>query len=94
MLADYRRPGRPKGSRDRVPRKNAAKRTESIRHTVGSSMEMKGSTGLDLCCDGKIHIIEEMVTAENHAAYQDCTICITPQTILQNDPFYADWTYW
>jgi hypothetical protein len=60
-------------------------------------MEMKGSTGLDLCCDGKIHIIEEMETAEktsDHAAYQDCIICITPQTIPQIDPFYADWTFW
>ena len=46
-LADYRRPGRPKGSRDRTPRKTNAKHGAAIRH-MDSSVDQQGSTALKL----------------------------------------------
>jgi hypothetical protein len=95
MLADYRRPGRPKGSRDRVPRKNTAKRAASIRHIIDTSVEMEESIGFD-CCDGKIHIIEELETADNKSGYpfyEELFSGITTKFTPQNDPLYAEWTF-
>jgi hypothetical protein len=96
MLADYRRPGRPKGSRDRVPRKHTANHAVSISN-IHSSMEIKGSTALEPFWDGRIHIIEELEIAEqtpDNSLYQECLSCSSKQPIPQNDPFHADWLFW
>jgi hypothetical protein len=94
-LANYRRPGRPKGSRDRAPRTKNAKRDAAIRHT-DSSWDEKDNTTLELCCKEK----ETAEETEHTNASQGYPSCRSNQTVpffsdsVQNDPFHADWPFW
>ena len=102
--ADYRRPGRPKGSRDRAPRKTNAKHGAAIRH-MDSSFDQQGSTALQLrpFDDERIHVLEEK-EASVQMAYtgvsQHCPNCSSTARnpflteSVQSDPFHGDWSYW
>ena len=100
--ADFRRPGRPKGSRDKVPRKTNTKHDAAIRYK-DSSLNQGGSTDLKQCGDDMVHVFEEKKNAEqtaNTIVNQHCTRSAPFLTgsvqsdSLQSDPFHADWAYW
>ncbi len=93
--AEYRRPGRPKGSRDRVPRKNNAKLAASI-GPIDNCVGMEGSTALELCGDGRMLGCKDQEMVEktsDRASYQESVNCRSTQPIPQKDSSHADWTY-
>jgi hypothetical protein len=99
ISADYRRPGRPKGSRDRIPRKKISKNDASIRHN-DSLLDEEGCADLKPCGGDRTHGIEEIETAEEmeYANMRvDCTSAETVSFIAESakdDPFHADWPFW
>jgi hypothetical protein len=95
--AEYRRPGRPKGSRDRAPRTKNTKRV-SIRH-IDSSLDE--SRALELRTGDQTNVFENKEVVKEmscNSASQECSNSgkTVPFFIesFQDDPFRADWPFW
>ncbi len=103
ISADYRRPGRPRGSRDRAPRSRLAKQDAAIRH-IDTSLDGQGSRALELCCHDRTQVFEETAAqtaceSRLSSVSEQYSRCSTPPVPIstdsaQDDPFHADWPFW
>ena len=104
-MKEFRRPGRPKGSRDKAPRKaNAKANAKAIPSIMHIDSPVDEENALVRCGEDRIQIFEEIeaaeqtthssVSQENDKACSTSTVHFTTESVQHDDPFHADWEFW